>query len=298
MIEFKKINLEDKALFDRYLYQYQPQISEMTFTNLFMWRYFYKFRYAEINGYLCLISVPEEGTPYAFMPIGEINAENFTKTILQLKDYFVKNEWKLLFKKVAESELSNFKAFTTDDELVFDRDNSDYIHLTEDLSNLAGKKFDGKRNHINKFKKLYDHEYVTLGEEHMDECHRIMDEWCAERDCKDHKGLYCEKLANLELLNNYVKLGCTGALIKVDGKFCAFTVGEMLNSNTAVIHIEKASSQVNGLYTFINQQFCKREWQSSMFINREQDLGKEGLRKAKLSYNPYKMINKYTVNIK
>jgi uncharacterized protein len=129
----------------------------------------------------------------------------------------------------------------------------------------------------------------------LEACKAIMKVWCSERSCEHHKDLYCEKIANMEVLDNIEKLGCIGALIKVDGKFRAFTVGEMLNDDTAVIHIEKADSKVNGLYTLINQQFCEHEWSEAMYINREQDLGVEGLRKAKNSYNPIKLVKKFSV---
>ena len=98
-------------------------------------------------------------------------------------------------------------------------------------------------------------------------------------------------------MNNFEKLDCKGALIKVDGRYEAYTIGEALNSDTAVIHIEKANSQIQGLYAFINQQFCEREWEHMKYINREEDLGIEGLRKAKLSYNPVSFVNKYSVFI-
>jgi hypothetical protein len=163
---------------------------------------------------------------------------------------------------------------------------------------LKGKKYDGKRNHINKFKKLYEYEYIPLKEEHLDECCRITEAWCSERSCDEHKGLYCEKLANFELIKNFRALGCKGALIKVNGRFEAFTIGEMLNSDTAVIHIEKANGSINGLYTYINQQFCLNQWHDAKYINREQDLGSEGLRKAKLSYKPVNFIDKYSIQCK
>ena len=122
-----------------------------------------------------------------------------------------------------------------------------------------------------------------------------MDQWCQDKNCSCQYGDYCERHANLELLHNYEALGCKGAMIKMDGFFEAFTAGEMLNEDTAVIHIEKAKTTVDGLYTIINQQFAEREWSGSTFINREQDLGEEGLRKAKLSYHPSKLIEKYTI---
>ena len=120
-----------------------------------------------------------------------------------------------------------------------------------------------------------------------------MEEWCKSRDCDCKDGEYCERFANMELLENIEYLGCKGALLKVDGRFEAFTVGEMMNNETAVIHIEKAGTAIDGLYTVINQQFCARQWSNAIYVNREQDLGLEGLRKAKLSYNPVRILDKY-----
>lgn len=296
MLNYRDIILEDKAIFDKYLRSYNPLSSELTFTNFFMWRSFYQFKFTEINGLLSIISVPKEGLPYAIIPIGEIAGDNFTKTIAEIKSYFEAFQWKLQFKKVSENELQLFSGLTSEQNIVLDMDNSDYVYLSQDLISLHGKKFDGKRNHINKFKKLYEFEYVTLSEEYLQDCYQIMEDWCTERECKLHSQLYNETKATLELLNNYSVLGCTGALIKVDGKFSAFTVGEKLNVDTAVVHLEKADSKINGLYTIINQQFCQHEWQDVIYINREQDLGIEGLRKAKHSYNPVKMIKKYTIH--
>jgi hypothetical protein len=299
MLDFSEITLNDKAYFDRYLNLYNPEISELTFTNLYMWRGLYKFRYTEAGGLLCIISVPEKGDPFAFMPIGRVEKDAFDEAFNRLKKYFAANNWQLVFKRVPEKELNNFTHCTEPAaEFVLDVDNSDYIYLTADLVELKGKKFDGKRNHINRFKRQYQYEYVVMDESHIDEALRITHEWCAERDCNLHKGLYCEKLANMELLQNFGFLKCSGALIKINGRFEAYTAGEMLNTNTAVIHIEKAGSKIDGLYTFINQQFCQNRWNNTDYINREQDLGIEGLRKAKRSYNPFKMSNKYTVIFK
>lgn len=298
MLELNEISIYDKPLFDRYFALSNPQISEMTFTNLFMWRNSYKFRYAEVEGLLCIISVPERGTPFAFMPVGQVTPEALAKAVEQLKGYFEKHGWGLRFKRVHEDDLQYFRALEKlDVQEEYDRDSCDYVYLTSDLLQLKGKKFDGKRNHINKFKKLYTYEYVNIDKSNLEDCRRIMEKWCKERECSDHNDFYCEKIANMELLDHYDRLGCKGALIRVNGSLEAFTVGEMLNQDTAVIHIEKADGKVNGLYTFINQQFCLNAWQGTTYINREQDLGVEGLRKAKLSYNPIKLINKHTVRI-
>lgn len=295
-MDFTEITLQSKPEFDHYIGQYHPQISELTFTNFFAWRYFYKFRYAIIAGLLCVIAVPCKSEPFAFMPFGNVNDENFGIAYQELRQYFAGRGWRFAFKKITQEELAFFNSRVKSEEsIVYDRDNCDYLYYSTDLIGLRGKKYDGKRNHINKFKKNHSYEYVPLECSLLEECNRIMEEWCKEKNCNCQNGDYCERQANLELLRNYKTLGCKGALIKMDGNFEAFTVGEMLSKDTAVIHIEKAKNTIDGLFTLINQQFAEKEWGGTTYINREQDLGLEGMRKAKLSYHPVKLIDKYTV---
>jgi len=298
-MEFSELSINDKAIFDAYIKVSEPEASEMNFTNFFIWKGYYNFRYCVINDLLCVISAPSDSEPFAFTPIGKKNTDNFEKAIKALDDYFREKGWSLTLKKVEEKDLVYYKNLNGyQKEIIFDRDNSDYVYLTEALITLKGKKLHAKRNHINKFNKLYQYEYVPMSAENLDECWKITEKWCQERECDCSRGEYCEKYAIRELLDNFDSLGYKGALIKVDGEYKAFTVGEMLNSNTAVIHIEKADSSIQGLYTLINQQFCEKQWKDTVYINREQDLGEEGLRKSKESYYPEKMINKYIVVLK
>lgn len=295
-MDFSDITLKDKQLFDRYLKLYNPQESEFTFTNIYAWRKYYRFRYTILNDLLCIIATPSGLEPYALSPVGELESQRMDKSIRSLTDYFKENGFRPTFRKVEEGHLDYFKNHVkSSEDIVYDRDNSDYVYSTSDLIYLKGKKFDGKRNHINKFKSKNQFEYTPLDETLIDECNRIMEDWCREKNCSCQEGQYCERQANLELLKSYSYLGCKGALISVNGRYEAFTVGEMLNTDTAVIHIEKANTSIQGLYPFINQQFVEREWSGTLYINREQDLGLEGMRKAKLSYNPVRMIDKYTV---
>lgn len=299
MFEFKEITINDIDIFKKYLLEGNYNSSEMTFTNFFMWRDFYNFRLLECKNMLCVISLQEDMEPFAFMPIGNPKQEEFDEVLLLLYEYFRKNNWKLIFKRVDEQKLyyfSNHLNLTL--EAVYDRDSSDYVYLAEDLITLKGKKYHGKRNHINSFKTYYEHEYVEFDKKYIDECIRINEEWFEQRNTEMNKGILAELIANKELLNNYEELGCKGALFKIDGKFEGYTIGEKLNQDMAIIHIEKANNEIRGLYNYINQQFCENEWNNTIYINREQDLGIEGLRKAKLSYHPTKMINKYNIFIK
>lgn len=299
MFEFREIGIDDRVIFHKYLRENNYKSSEMTFTNFFMWRNYYKFRFLEYKNFLCIISKQDNTEPFAFIPIGSPGKEGFEEVVLLLYEYFRENNWKLIFKRVEEEKLHYFtEALSLPVETVFDRDSSDYVYSSEDLISLKGKKFHGKRNHINSFKLQYEYEYVELKKELVSECIRINKEWCEQRSSDSHKEFFYETEANIELLNNFEILGCKGALVKIDGRFEGFTVGERLNEDTAVIHIEKANGDIRGIYTFINQQFCENAWKDLAYINREQDLGIEGLRKAKLSYNPVKMTNKYYVYVK
>jgi len=299
MLQLREVSIDDKYIFDRYITKHNPQISELSFTNIFMWRNSYKFRFGEVGEMLCLIAVPDNAEPFAFEPIGAYTKEAFGQAIDEIANYFKDKNWRLVFKRVEEDKLDYFKEYFKDDvDITDDRDNSDYLYRSEDLINLKGKKFHQKKNHLNSFMKNYEFEYVKLTDDLIGECIRINEEWCKKRSCEQHRDLYCERLANVEALINFKELKYEGALIKVNGEYEAFTIGELLNPDTVVIHIEKANEDIRGLYNAINQQFCENAWKDVTYINREQDLGIEGLRKAKLSYNPVKLINKYTVNCK
>lgn len=295
-MDFSEITLNSKHLFDHYLKKHDPKISELTFTNFFAWRYYYRFRYAVISDLLCVIAAPAKSRPFAMMPMGEVNERNFAQAYDAIRSYFAERGWQLCFSRITRDELAYFRDRAADENsIVYDRDNSDYLYNTRDLAELKGKKYDGKRNHINRFMREHSFEYVPLECALLDVCARIMEEWCRDKDCRCQEGDYCERSANMEILRHFRTLGCKGALIKADGEYAAFTVGEMLNADTAVIHIEKAVNSIHGLYTVINQQFVQHEWSGTTYINREQDLGMEGMRKAKLSYQPLTLVDKFYV---
>jgi len=178
-----------------------------------------------------------------------------------------------------------------------DRDQSDYIYLTEDLVKLEGRKYHRKRNHIKQFKEKYSYQYIPLASEWISECLRLETAWCDLRHCETTPGLLNESLAIKEALTDFQSLGMKGGAILINGKVEAFTLGEPLNGDTVVIHIEKANPSYEGLYTLINQAFLEKQWSGYTYVNREQDLGEEGLRKAKESYFPHHMVNKYTITL-
>ena len=172
------------------------------------------------------------------------------------------------------------------------------MYLTEDLIQLKGRKYHRKRNHIKQFTDKYAYQYVPLTHEWIAECLRLETEWCDLRHCDVIPGLASESVATKEALTHFETLGIKGGAILINGKVEAFTLGESLNRETVVIHIEKANPAYEGLYAVINQTFLGNEWSGYAYVNREQDLGEEGLRKAEESYFPHHMVNKYTITLK
>jgi hypothetical protein len=148
---------------------------------------------------------------------------------------------------------------------------------------------------LNQFLRKYQWEYLPLDPTLAKECTNSQAEWFNLTQSPDHE-ISEEEEAMALVLNNFSALKVTGGIIKVEGKIAALAVGEVLNDNTVVIHIEKANTEYDGMFPAINQQFAANCWAGYEFINREEDLGLEGLRKAKLAYNPVKMIEKYSVS--
>jgi len=299
---FEPVRMSDKEIFRNLFSSVDPQISDLTFSNLIMFRRMINLRVAWFDGFACILAIPHGYPPYLYAPVGDRSANigGYFRAIDESRRFFIENGWRPLFRCVPIDEAPMLTGLFESCVCEEDRDFFDYVYLASDLIELKGKKFDGKRNHIRKFKSTYEHEYVKMTPGHVDDCLRIMYDRCVENDCGCLRGLEyaCDRKPSEELLRHFGELDCRGALIKVGGRYEAFTVGEALNGDTAVIYIEKANTSVSGIYAFINQQFCEREWAGMTYINREEDEGVLGLRKAKLSYHPVRLIEKYTIMCK
>ncbi|MFH1821043.1 MAG: phosphatidylglycerol lysyltransferase domain-containing protein [Methanobacteriota archaeon] len=179
-----------------------------------------------------------------------------------------------------------------DYRVVPDRDNWDYVYLTADLAKLLGSKFYSKRKEIKKFQNGHRHEYSAITPKMLPDILKFQEEWCKRKDCGDSPSLTQENDATIEALKNFDWLGLSGGVVHVEGKVEAFTIGEQLNSQTWVTHFEKASPDFPGLYQFINKELALQLQHKYVFVNREQDLGQEGLRVAKTNYHPHHMVEK------
>lgn len=291
-IDFKHIELQDKKIFDTYITRNNYENSEFNFTNFFIWRHSYKLKHAVIDEHLCIIGRYHKKFPIIFPPLGT-NKNGFDTGLLKVIEYYKKNHFPIIVKGITEP-IKNTIEEMLPGMFYFkpDRNNYDYVYLSHDLINLKGRKFQKKRNHINKFKSRYDFLYEPISSNNIEECIIAEMEWVASR--RNSRGIQEEKSAVIEALRNYESLDIEGGVLRIEDKIQAFSLGELLNPDMAVIHIEKANVNYDGSYPMINQQFAAHCWGNVTYINREEDMGLPGLRKAKKSYQPVKMIKKYT----
>lgn len=291
-LEFKRPGLEDKEVIAHYFEAYPSRSCERTFVNVFLWARFYDTEYAVFHNTLIFRSPDEDGTMSYTFPAGE---DEDIKAVIRLleEDSKEKNQRFMLYGVTPDQFEKMERWFPDEYEIVYERNWADYVYEREKLVTLSGKKLHGKRNHINKFKAAHENwSYETLDEKNIEACFQMALTWRNENGCEDDEEKNDEMCVTLNSLRLFKELGLTGGLLRIDGEIIAFTLGERLCEDTFVVHIEKAFANVDGAYPMINQQFVMHECENFQYINREEDAGAEGLRKAKLSYRPAFLVEK------
>ncbi|HOJ72062.1 MAG TPA: phosphatidylglycerol lysyltransferase domain-containing protein [Syntrophorhabdaceae bacterium] len=293
---FRDIKIQDIHIFKEVFSQYQPQASEWTFANLFIWRRHYRFKWSVYRDWILLVYSDNNGHFQAFQPVGPPSRLKVTLLLLEWLKDGVKTPDPIITR--ADGRL--IKEVERNESLLVkpEREHFDYVYLRDDLISLSGNRYSSKRNHINKLLKTYNVKYDMLNETYIEKCNKLQDKWCQQRRCEEDTGLLGEWEAIKEMLTHYDSLGVMGGVILIEDEVTAFTIGEMLNDNTAVIHIEKADADIPGLYPLINQRFCEYGLEGAYYVNREQDLGIQGLREAKLSYHPHHFVEKFSVRMR
>lgn len=283
----KPITLEDRELIKSYLSKDEILSSELTFLTMYIWRKGFHIHYTIIEN--CVIfQMQDEESPLNFrFPLGDGDKMAAIHTLKECYDD------RLLFYGLTEKQASSLS-----DEFVISPMSAyaDYIYKTSDLIRLSGKKYHSKKNHLNAFKKLYDYKYQPMDAGNALQCINAYEGWF--ENIENDANLIYEKEAITDVLMHFNQLSYSGGVLYADGEICAFTISEQLNSNTAVIHIEKANKEIRGAYAAINQMHLEDRWSNIEFVNREEDIGLEGLRKAKMSYHPCARIPKYKARLK
>jgi hypothetical protein len=293
--DYKPLSLDDIEPVRNFLWRYQPQTSELTFTNLFIWRSKYDWRWSVEKDWLLLLGSEGNGDQFLLPPVGpKPRLEVVDRMLRWFRDHkgAVRPRIERGDERLA-SEISGSALLTIEPS----REHFDYVYRSEDLIHLRGSRYHAKRNHISRFLRSSEFELVPISEDILAACAEFQERWCEWRRCEDDMNLLGEWEAIKVALAHYTDLNVQGAAIMIDTKVEAFTFGERLNEDTAVIHIEKANPEIPGLYAVINQKYCEKYWSDVTYINREQDLGEEGLRKAKLSYHPDHLVQKFRITL-
>ena len=280
-MEFRALTLSDKPIVEKYYASDRSIGAETNFTNMFMWRVDYGIKIAEQEGMLFVsLSHPSFGTVYR-VPVGD----DPKRGIDILKKEVGEG---IAIAPIHEYQKRCMEEYYPDLSITHMRDMDDYVYRIKDLIELTGKKYHGKRNHLNYFLNTYAWEYHPMTEEMIEPCHMKVNEWVKERNPSPEE----ELRAMDDIFLHYEKLGLVGAYITVDGEIKGVTVGEE-HCSMALIHVEKCDTDIRGIYVAVNQMFLSHEFSHLEYVNREEDMGEEGLRHAKMSYHPAFMVEKY-----
>jgi hypothetical protein len=286
MIDFKPIILEDKERVDAILSMNTYSSSDLTFTNLFAWSPMYHTRMAIVEQTLFVCYDDSKERTNYMMPIGALPVREALELMMRdAEERGICFQMSAITPRMwADIEAAMPERFT----LIPDRDNYEYVYTSEKLIRLAGSKLQSKRNHINRFKADNpDWTYSPIAsEEDISDCIRVLNEW---EDAAAPEGLLSYRFdyaATCTMLEHFRYLKLRGGIIRTGGRAVAFTLGEPLSDEVMVVHVEKAFAEINGAYTIINQQFVEHEAAGYRYVNREEDVGLENLRKAKMSYHP------------
>lgn len=290
-IEFHNITLEDQAWMSEKIKEEDRNACEYTFANNFIWRNVYQVEVAERHG--CLVIRFQENDEYFFSyPVGKGDKKAVMEELLF---WCEKEKRKFQMSPLSETDRQELMGWFPG-QFLFEgnRDGYDYIYSREKLATLAGKKLHGKRNHIARFKDGEDWSYEPMSEDNLEDCRSMTYTWMNLRAEKWNPEMEREVMVLHEAFDHFQQLGLVGGVLKKAGDIVAFCIGEPLNSDTFVVHFEKAFPDLQGAYPMINQQFVLHACEDYAYVNREEDTGDPGLRKAKLSYYPEILLKKYT----
>lgn len=260
-----------------------------TFGNNYVWRNAYNIKICRHGDFYLLQNTDHtDGVPRFLYPAG---TGNIKKLVAELMDYCSVNGFPLLMtanRECTERLMADFPEISAEP----DRDGFDYIYEAEALAGLKGRKYHSKRNHLNRFYEN-DWSFEPICAANISYCRELLARWLASDNDPEKQA---ESAVVLESLDNFSELGYSGGMLAVNGEPQAFAFGERSSADTFVIHAEKALLDYQGAYTAINCEFAKVLAENFRYINREDDVGSEGLRKAKLSYHPAFMEEKYLIS--
>lgn len=282
--ESRPLELSDKPLLDGLFVRLQPQVSECTFADLYLFRQPHGYRLTLVGDALVVLGRGYDGVPYVLPPFSG-DASRAALSLLSHGETLYGVDEQFLNRYLSDKDV----------QVSEDRDNFDYLYLRQELAELPGNRYHKKKNRIRYFTTRHRHTVEQLGPAHREGCRLLLDCWLRSRRDDEQRTLMPEAAATAEALELFETLELQGVVVLVEGVVKGFALGERLNDETAVCHFEKADPFMEGVAQLVNREFSRLLFTDCRFINREQDLGEPGLRAAKLSYHPFSLIRKYRV---
>jgi hypothetical protein len=297
------ITLDLRPQLEEYLNGFEYRTSGTCFTSLYMWRDSNEFNWQVIGDYLCLAGISyleiEKEEAFLFPPLtktGRYDPLEVRKTILEAKRIFTEKGQPFSIRLIPKHMLEILEeAFPGEFEFIEDRPNYDYVYLVDDLIRLPGRKYSAKRNHLRYFHEHFKYQYVPLTSAMADDAMQFIKEFNERKHLSAHEMdlLKMEEDAMREVFHDIEKVGYIAGAIMIDGKIEALSIGGRIGKEMVDVHVEKANTEFRGLYQAINNEFCIHEASQMKYVNREEDMDIAGLRKAKLSYKPVQLLEKY-----
>lgn len=292
MIDFQKLNSSQREEYNRILFSCPPRGCEYSFANLSLWGLQ---KVAFLHGCVAFFSHYYGRSVYPY-PIGNGDRRAVIEEILKDAE---ERGIPCRIAGMTDRDREELEAWFPGKFLVkATRDGSDYVYAIDDLADLKGRKYQKKRNHANRFRSEHpDYTVLPLTSCNMPMAQHMINDWYTTRIKEDPEGDYMlENIALAKACSCYDSLGMDGILLMDGNWVLAVTMGSKMANDTFDIHFEKAREDVDGAYTVVNQEFARylrMKYPEAAYLDREDDMGLEGLRKAKLSYHPHHMIDKH-----
>ena len=287
ILQFKTPTIEDAPRAAAILRRYAVRCGEGTFVNALIWHKYYGHRIA-FDGDALYMKLYFEGRHIFLLPF----CDDMQAGCEKIHDYCRQNGIRPFFLAAEGDRFNRFRALYAADYIFEEsRDDFEYIYSREKLATLSGKKFHSKRNHISAFSKAHDWRFEPIDDQNTEAVLAMAKAWADEHYDGTNPSILVEQQSLAPLLQHRAVLGIQGGLIRTEGRVVAFTIGSPISESTFDVHMEKALAEYSTAYTVINRAFA--EYLSYPYLNREDDMGLEGLRKAKLSYQPDILLKKY-----
>ncbi len=291
---FRKITLEDSTTIRELLARYPTEVSERTFGSVFMWRqYEDRSSVSRLDGHLLISWRRERFGSIMLEPVGPSPSRVISRLAApdDLRVHTFNGVFGIVEPLATDLRMAGFTLKSL-------RDEWDYVYRTEDLIRLEGPRYHTQRKELKKATSEFELVYEPMTEEYQKACLELEETWCDLKHCTLDKFSAAEDNALKEAIANLDEIGFFGGVVLLKGKVQALTIGERLNSNTAAVHFEKANPSIRGLYQVINQRFCDASLRDFEFVNREQDVGEPGLRRAKEGYHPHHFVEKHLLSLR